>query len=323
MHTLRYSLAALLAVQAAHAASLGFVNGDVDDAHTLRSTISGPTNQWIYVERLKYDTQVWQIVSLNWIDASGYCSFTKTNALDGNFYGIYRARTTNYAYLSTNAFGAVAGNLPRGTSLIGNPFANPATNAFASQILRSPIDSVEVFAYRAGAFTSIANCSSDTWLTDGALIPLEGVAVVNSGTNQVHFVVSGLVGTNAFSRTLVAGANLLVSPAYRLLAPNTNAVARTNPQEYQPVDLLTAGLLGGLANLPVPTPWSTNQTGLSRLTSHTGTNLYTNFRLSQYGTNWLNGSNTPVSIPLNLAEGFWLTLPTNRIWSVPGPSVYP
>ena len=320
MHTLRYSLAALLAVQAAHAASLGFVNGDVDDAHTLRSTISGPTNQWIYVERLKYDTQVWQIVSLNWIDASGYCSFTKTNALDGNFYGIYRARTTNYAYLSTNAFGAVAGFLPQGYTMIGNPFDTSGTNSVVS-VLRTPNDPLSTYVWRNGGYQDAGTYSGGAWLSSVALKPLEGVMVYNQSTNAQHYIVSGLISTNSFNLSLT-NYNWLTSPLFRLQAPNTNAIARAQPYFAQPVDTLTAGNLGGASGLPVPIPtYYTNAISLAHVTN-TVTPTYETGLLPWGGTNWLRSSNS-VTIRPNLSEAFWLNLPTNRTWTVPSRAIWP
>ena len=320
MNNLRYSLAALLISHAAHAASLGFASAYVDNAHTLSSTITGPTNQWVYVERLKYDTQVWQIVSTNWIDASGSLSFTKTNALDGNFYGIYRARTTNSAYLSTNAFGAVAGFLPQGYTMIGNPFDSSGTNSVAD-VLRPPNDPLSTYVWRSGGYQDAGIYTGGSWISSVALNPLEGFMVYNQSTNAQHYIVSGLLSTNSFNLSLT-NYNWITSPLFRLQSPNTNATARAQPYFAQPVDTLTAGNLGGASGLPVPiTAYYTNILSLSQVTN-TATPIYQSSQLPWNGTNWLRSSNS-VTIRPNLSEAFWFNLPTNRTWTVPSRAIWP
>jgi hypothetical protein len=302
-------LAALLGlITTVSAQSLRFTSGYTYDNLNIWLQLRGPTNRWIYVERLRHLTQTWQTLSTNWIDSTGYVSLGLTNAHDSGFYAILRARTTNDSHLATNGYGSVSGYLGQNYSLIGNPFA---TN-WPPGTFRNPADGTIMYLHRNGNYTT-AEYAAGEWIQAPTVNTCEGMLVYNPSTNALHYIASGIFVTNSFTYNLESPVDLICSPLFRIQAPLTNSVALT-----QRVDLLRTNLLGGLSNLPVTGSCTTNDVvDLFKLAGAAGP-TYTEYNLGCNAASWTTTNGTWVNIPLYLSEGFWLGLTTNRVWTIPG-----
>jgi hypothetical protein len=295
MKTSLFLFAALLLPAALSAQSLRFTAGSVSNTAVTLS-LAGLTNTWCQVERLNRTNQVWDNVGSTLLGTNATATFN--TSLHGGIYGFFRAKSTNGTYLSTNAFGAVAGTVGTGQTLVGNPFA-PLT---LTQIFRSPRNGTTVHLWRSGGYydSSTYDAGAEAWDTNYSVGQLEGFFIENGSTNTEAYVVSGLFSTNVLSRSLVAGNNLLVSPLYKLTAP---AIWK--------VDELNTNQLGGASLLPVQSPGFNPQAKISRA-KDTVPN-YDTFALTN-GV-WRLG-NTNTVVPLGLVEGFWLYKPTNATWNV-------
>src|SRR5258708_31320135 len=110
-----------------------------NDFNGVLLSLQGPTNTTCEVHRLNRTNQTWDVMGTVTLDSSGVGSFSTT--LHEGIYGFYRAQSTNGTYLSTNAFGAVAGFLPAsGKTMIGNPFIARDV----SEIFPSPSDNLTI-----------------------------------------------------------------------------------------------------------------------------------------------------------------------------------
>lgn len=101
------------------AQTLSFTGGVVSNLNTVTLSLKGPTNQMVQIERLNRTNQTWQSQGAVRLNSSGLAGFN--SSLHAGVYGYFRAQTTNGTYRSTNAFGAVAGTIGGGQTMIGNP----------------------------------------------------------------------------------------------------------------------------------------------------------------------------------------------------------
>lgn len=281
-----------------HAQSLRFTGGNVaNNFSSVTLTLAGPTNTLIQLERLRRTNQVWQTVGYGYTSTNG--TLTLSNSLDEGVYGCFRAQTTNGTHRSTNAFGAVAGYLFPGWSIIGNPFAaNWLTN-----IIRNPSEGLLVYKWR-NAITNfhLVNYEFGVWSDTTNLVEqMEGIIVQNPATNTVRYVVQGLFTTNTLTRSIPAGWSLLSSPLYKL----------TVPSEYR-VDTLDPNRLGGFSQIPVRSAGFPLESKIEQLVSSSS---YTLAGYSLTNSAWRVWG-VVTNIELQLTEGFWLNKPTNATWNV-------
>ena len=290
---------AVLATAILQAQSLHFTDGVVSNLNTVTLSLKGPTNQMVQIERLNRTNQTWQSQGTVRLNSSGLASFN--SSLHEGVYGYFRAQTTNGASRSTNAFGAVAGTVGGGQTMIGNPLG--ATTL--SVMFPTAAGGTTVYQWAGGSYRMATYESGwGEWDEDLAIGPMEGIIVVTP-TNVVsqRFLVSGLFTTNTMSRSVASGYSMLCSPLYKL----------TVPSQWE-VDLLSTNRLGGYSLLPVIST-ANPQSTLQRMVTSAGG--YQTFTLGTNGV-WTSGG-SPVSVPLTLTEGFWLNRPTNAIWSVSVP----
>ena len=133
--------AAISFVALAQAQSLRFTSGEIFNTNQVSLWVAGPavTNLNYVLERLNLTNQTWQTVSTYTINSGGPTNLT--SSLFNGTYGFFRTRSTNNAYLSTNAFGAIVGSVGPGLSLLGNPFgATTITNIFPNPAEGSAVD---------------------------------------------------------------------------------------------------------------------------------------------------------------------------------------
>ena len=282
----------MIAVDVA-AQSLYFTSGSVsNDFSGVTLKLQGPTNQTCAVEGLDPTNQTWETLGWVALDSTGAGVFNTT--LEQGVYGFYRARTTNDTYYSTNAFGAVAGTLPSGETMIGNPFA-PADIA---TIIPSPADGTTVYQYNNGYV--IATYQINQWDTDITVGTAEGVIVKTPTNVTQRYVVSGLFTTNQVSRSIVSGNSIICSPLYQIIGPGT----------WQ-VDELNTNRLGGYSLIPAQTSGYSPQCTINRMIDTSGD--YQTYTLTTNNVWQTGGTNTVV--PLGLTEGFWINKPTNATWT--------
>lgn len=291
-------LAATLCVQAALGQSLQFTSGVVSNYSAVNLSLSGPSNLVVQVERLNPTNNVWEAqgtLSLT----NGFGSFSSSLVLD--VYGFFRAKSTNNAYYSTNAFGAVVGEVGPGKAIIGNLF----NSASVTNLLPDPAPGMQVLKFNNASnnFTIITFDEFDLEWYPGTLnVDLaESVVVDVPGTNSVKYLVSGLFDTNAISKSLPAGLSLLVSPLYSIQSGT-----------FWNVDQLNTNQLGGLSALPVQTAGYNPQATLYQPLD-SSLNYSTNTLSS---TNQWQRNGTNVVINLEITEGFWLHKPTNAVWTI-------
>lgn len=287
-----------LGVVAAFGQPLQFTSGVVSNYSSVHLSLSGPTNVVVQVERLNPTNNVWEAQgTLNL--TNGFGSFNSSLVLD--VYGFFRAKSTNNAHYSTNAFGAVVGEVGPGKAIIGNPF----NSANVTQMIPDPAPGMQVmkFINASNNFSIITFDDLDLEWYPGTLdVDLaESVVVDVPGTNSVKYLVSGLFDTNSISKSLPAGLSLLVSPLYSIQSG-----------AFWKVDQLSTNQLGGLSGLPVQTSGHNPQA-----------TLYQPLDSSlNYSTNTLSSANqwrrdgTNVVIDLEITEGFWLHKPTNAVWTI-------
>lgn len=295
MKTIPFLLASVLVPAFAWSQSLRFGSGSVSGTN-VTLTLAGLTNTWCQVERLNRTNQVWDNVGSAYLGTNATATFNTT--LHEGIYGFFRTKSTNGTYLSTNAFGAVAGTVGTGYYLLGNAFAAQTL----TQIVPSPNEGTTVHLFRAGGYYDSASYDSGAglWDTNYTVTQLEGFFLQNVATNAQPYLLSGLFTTNTLSKGLTNGNNLIVSPLYKLTAP---AIWK--------VDELNTNQLGGASLLPVQSTGFNPQAKVQRA-KDTVPN-YDTFSLTN-GVWRLTNTNTVV--PLGLAEGFWLYKPTNATWNV-------
>ncbi len=295
LHPARLLLFLLTGFIPVFAQSLRFTSGSVTTTNVTLN-LAGLTNTWCYVERLNRTNQVWDNVGSTLLGTNATAAFNTT--LHEGIYGFFRAKSTNGTYLSTNAFGAVAGTCGTGYSILGNPFAPLALTS----VFPSPIDGVIASVWRSGAFLdSYYDAGVGAWDTNYSVGQLEGFFVDNPSTNALRYVISGVFSSNVLTKTLVSGNNLIGSPLYKLISP---AIWK--------IDELNTNQLGGASLIPVQSAGYNPQCTLSRLKDAAG-NFYT-YTLKTNNVWQLGGTNSV--IPLGLVEGFWVNKPTNATWNV-------
>jgi hypothetical protein len=276
-------------------AQLG-IYGVVTNATNVILYLHGPTNQVCLVEGLNPSNQAWQTLGAEPLDNYGFGQFNTT--LWNGCYGFYRAKTTNTpGYYSTNAFGAIAGCLSGGQTMIGNPFL--ARNI--SEIIPEPAEFTTVHRWInvSNQYESVSYCFGgwDQTLDIGAF---EGFIVDAPANTWQRFVFSGLFDTNVITANIPSGFSMLCSPLYE-----------TDSTTWL-VDLLTTNKLGGNSLLPVQTPWNNPQSTIYRMVDALG-----NFQTYTLGaTNAWQTNGVTTTVPLHLAEGFWLNKPTNATWTI-------
>jgi hypothetical protein len=284
----------------AQAQALRFNSGYVTNGNTAAVTLYGPTNMVCVIDRLGATNGTWSSVGTVTLNSYGYGFFT--NLLDQWVYGVYRAIGTNAGtvYRSTNAFGAVVGDLYPGLTMVGNPF----TGMYAENLVPSPADGTAIYRWN----NSTTNYSTDVydggwslslWLARG-----EGV-IVKTPTNIVSqkYVVSGVFPTNAFTYSVPKGQSILCTPLCKV----------TDAATWR-VDLLTTNQLGGASSLPVRSTGYTPESTINRMIDLNGT--YKTYTLTNNA--WYS-SYIGTTVPLELTEAFWLNKPTNGTWTVTVP----
>ena len=234
------------------------------------------------------------------LNGSAAGSFVST--LHGGTYGFFRSVSTNGVYHSTNAFGATVGSLAtNGYCMIGNPF--DAQNV--SDILPQPVENLKVYRWdNANSQYVQVTYRFGSWNNSMTVNGEEGVIVYNPTSTAVPYIFTGLFTTNAISTSLPTGYSMLCTPLYQIVTANSYVV-----------DVLDSGTPGGASNLPVQSPGFDPQAYLFQMIDAAETyrtNIFTGSGFWQ--TNGVNAS-----ISLKLAEGFWLSKPTNSTWTVSRP----
>jgi hypothetical protein len=275
-------------------AQLG-IYGVVSNATNVILYLHGPTNQVCLVEQFNPSVQAWQTVDAELLDNYGSAQFETT--LWNGCYGLYRAKTTNApCYYSTNTFGAIAGWLSGGQTLIGNPF----WARDISEIIPEPVEDTTVYCWNnASNKYDGATFAFGAWDQPLNVGTFDGILVVAPSNTWQRFVLNGPIDTNAITKAIPSGSSLLCSP---LLETDSTWL----------VDLLTTNNLGGLSQLPVATPWYDPQSTITRMLNTQG--YYQDYTLSTNNVWQTNGVAT--TVPLHLAEGFWLNKPTNATWTI-------
>jgi hypothetical protein len=276
-------------------AQLG-IYGVVTNATNVILYLHGPSNQVCLVEGLNPANQAWQTLGAEPLDNYGYGQFN--TALWNGCYGVYRAKTTNIpGYYSTNAFGVVAGWLPGGWTMIGNPFW--ARNI--SVIIPEPVEDTTVYRWNnASNKYDCATFSFGEWDQPLNVGMFEGILVVAPTNTWQRFLFSGLFDTNTITTVIPPGQSILCSPLWE-----------TDSSTWL-VDLLTTNNLGGNSLLPVQTSGTNTQCTINRMIDMQG-----HFQTYTLGTNNVWQTNgVPTTVPLHLSEGFWLNKPTNATWTV-------
>ena len=102
---------AISIVGMAQAQSLRFTSGAIFNTNQVSLWVAGPaaTILTCTLESLNLTNQTWQTVSTYTINNGGPTNLT--SSLFNGTYGFFRTRSTNNAYLSTNAFGAIVGSV--------------------------------------------------------------------------------------------------------------------------------------------------------------------------------------------------------------------
>ncbi len=293
------TLAASLLATHLKADTLRFTSGVVSNYSGVTLTLAGPTNLVCQVERLNRSNDTWQVQGNVTLSTNGTATYN--SSLSEGIYGFFRAKSTNNAYYSTNGFGAVAGYVPPGDTIIGNPFNSRSITNFLTQ----PVDLLTAYQWSSISNDyTIATYYSDDGAWDKLLTinQLESLYVKNYSTNTLRYLTSGLFATNAITTTLRTNFNLVCSPLYHITANNTWRI-----------DTLDTNKLGGNSLLPVRTTGYANECSISQLLSDASYRTYdlTNSVWKTSGTN--------ATINIDLTQGFWVYKPTNATWSVSVP----
>jgi len=288
----------------ARADSLYFSSGVVTNYTNVTLTIHGPTNTVGVVEHYDRNTPGWSAIktfTLNWTGQA-----TVTADLDNTVYGIYRAYGTNTVgtnstiLYSTNAFGACHGMLGAGRSMIGEPFVAQDI----SEILPAPAEGTTVYRYNNSTTNyTVDSYSSGSW--DGPLTVGQGIGtiIIAPSNSWQHFLVQGIFNTNQLWMNIGKGYSILCSPLYQVVGSG-----------YMQVDELNTNRLGGYSLLPVQSPGYNPQATIQKMIDSAG-----DYRTYTLTNNVWQTSGTNTVVPLNMAEGFWLTKPTNATWRVTMP----
>lgn len=294
-----FSLFFCLSVASVSAQSLYFTSGvaNTNGNVTLVAKGTGLTNVICVLERLNSTNQVWEAQTAFTI-TNGASSVTLNSSLHNGFYGFFRARSTNNAYKSTNAFGSFLGYLETGYTLTGNPFGS----AVLTNLFPSPVSGLSVQRWNASTTNfHTSDYTGSSWTTNFTIGECEGLFACNPTTNLIKVLFGGLFTTNAVAKSLPAGLSLITTPRYQLIG----SAALTT-------DMLSALSPAGTAGLPVLTTEFGYQSEIQKYIPASGT--YSKHTLSTNSV-WLeNGVVEPVAI--NFVEGFFLSHPTNATWSI-------
>jgi hypothetical protein len=298
MKNLLISLVALVGVvEMAKAQSIGFYSGSFVASNQVSMVVLGPasTNVTCYLERRGLTNQTWSVVATYTITNGGPAYVTGT--LDQGKYGYFRTRSTNNAYYSTNAFGAIAGQLGNGLSLLGNPFgATSLTNIFPN-----PVNGDYVDQWADGGTNYVESDFVGNWTSNLTIGPLQGFFAYNGDTNALAYHFCGVVNTNYAVKSIAQGYSIITSPRYALL--NTSTLQN---------DLLSTNQLGGYLGIPVQSPGYTNPCVVEKWIA--AGNYFSYYYLTNQGPS--NIVWTPSAAPLGLGEGFFIYKPTNATWTV-------
>ena len=291
-----------LGLQVASAQSLQFTSGGfLADHYNIGVNIQGPTNTVCWLQRLSITNNTWSTVATYTLSSSG--SAFVTNSLDGGWYGIFRTQSTNGVYQSTNGFGALRLSLVGLNNLVGNPFAaNTISNLFPI-----PLEDMNVYKWinPSGPYTS-DSFSGGIW--DDPLESFavgEGLWVTGPKTNSViSFQPYGVFKTNE-TVALPSGISFVTPTEFRFWSyPPSNLQVDQFSGTNTPY--------GGRSGFPVQTPGFSPQCKADKYN-------YTTNGLAEYqftAANAWQWSGTNATIPLSLAEGFFLNKPTNGVWTI-------
>jgi hypothetical protein len=279
---------------------LRFTSGTLSGT-SVTLNLAGNSNLVCEVQRLDFPSDTWVAQGNLTLNSVGTGTF---NSSVTNGLGYFRARSTNNAFLSTNAFGSLVGTIPSGYWLLGNPFP-PLT---VSQMFPSPVGGTTVYYLLPdGSFPAVSWDDLDSvWSPEDRSISMgEGFLVASGTTNNFPFQIYGLFATNTFSRNLWTNWSILTSPLYHKY-PGGSATQ---------IDQFNTNRLGGLEILPV-TSASNPQSRVSRNKNGVA-NQYNDYTLTT-GNQWqLSATNTVV--PILIGEGYFYDnlSGTNRTWTVP------
>jgi hypothetical protein len=297
------ALCVVSALAATRADSLYFTSGSASGSSAIMS-VAGPTNQACWLERFNMTNGGWDIVSTYTLSAYGGASLT--NSLESGDYGIYRTRTTNSTYKSTNGVGVLLFSLTGLKNLVGNPFdSTTLTNLFPT-----PTNGMTVYKWdnSLGSYET-SGYDSGLWDTNFTIGPAEGFWVYGPSSNSViSCVFAGVFDTNE-SISLPTGNSLVCSPRFAFWSYPASS-------PFQ-VDQLsgTNGYHGGLSGLPAQNSGFNPQSWLSKY--NFTTNGYAQYQFETNNTWTTSGILT--NIPIDLCEGFFFKLPTNHTWTVTRP----
>ncbi|MCW5556977.1 MAG: hypothetical protein KIT22_03945 [Verrucomicrobiae bacterium] len=299
MHSTKAFLFACLTLLPLSAQSLRFTSITVFSNNTVQVGITGPTNATFYLERLNKTNQNFEVANTFTLTTNSTTNITL--ALSQGNYGFIRTESTNGAVKSTNAVGVVVGTVGYGYSLLGNPFGNLTLTS----IFPSPIDGMSVYQWKNATTNYIAAdyIGGVGWTTNLTIAGLEGFFLSNPVTNAVRFVFSGIFATNE-SKTVPKGDSIIASQRLNLITPSSGLS-----------DLLSTNDLDGFSNLPVFATGFSPQSRIGKYDAVSAT--YDQYYLTNSAGWYLNGVKS--TVPIYLADGFWINRPTNATWSVTRP----
>lgn len=295
---LKLFLLSLASASVLFAQSLRFTAVSVDSTNRANLNISGPSNLVCVLERAAYSTNfTWETVTNYTLSGSGTASLVA--ALRGNTNAVFRTRSTNNSYFSTNAAGVYIGYCRTGFDLVGNPYGyiSSFTNIFPE-----PLEGLTVYLWNGTGYNSW-DYTDGEWSGSDYINPVEGFYVASYSTNQIQrYVIASLFETNSVNVNI--GTNYALLCSQRFWPLDTSA----NPA---PVDLLQSGRLGGYSQLPVQGTSSNGWTHIQKWD-------YSSQALNLHGlTNgvWRTGTNA-ANVTLYNGEGFFFQTATNSTWTV-------
>lgn len=291
--------AALWTMVGARATDLVFTGCYFGNLPDLTLTVSGGSNWVCSLERLNRTNQVWE--------SQG--QFTLTNgtadvltSLHEGAYGIFRARTTNNAHLSTNAFGAILQSLPTGKSMVGSPFGP----VYATDLFPDPADGMKIYQWDNSTSNYVSSIyDSGEWSVYPYLNQGEGVIVeVPTNAPSVQLLAWGFFGLTNTTYSIPSGYSILCLPRYQLTTP-TNWVC----------DEFVTNRLGGYTSLPVTNAGANPQSTVSRMISSDGT--YKDYTLTTTNL-WKSGADV-TTVPIKVTEAFWFKRTNAVTWTFSTP----
>ena len=290
-------VASILSAVALFAEALRFSSVSVGTNNVATLSISGPTNQACVLERAAWSSNFnWESVTNYTLSSSGSASLSAS--LIGNTNAVFRTRSTNNAYYSTNAVGVLIGYCRNKYELIGNPFG-PISDF--TEILPSPLDGLSVFLWNGTGYDGY-DYVDGAWSATADIGPLEGFFIRNTSTNQTQrFVIANLFSTNSLNLSIGTNNALLCSQRFWPLV--TNSI----PTQ---VDLMQTNRLGGYSGLPVQGTSTNTWTLVQRW--DWSSQAYTVYGLTN--SVWRVGTNQ-MDVPLSYGEGFFFRTATNSTWT--------